>query len=129
MELYKILEVEVKEIYTLIYDHNCDFCSGLAQRIGRYANIKTVPASKSPNFGGLTREHLLKDVHLIQQVQYDHGKARFVFVGAAAAAKVMSIKHPFIWSLYSFWPCKVCFRSLYFLLKKSRKYLYMVWSD
>ena len=65
--------------YTLVYDDTCPFCSGLAQRMGRHANIKTHPASKLRSFKGFTRTQLLKDVHLIEQVQYDHGNARFVY--------------------------------------------------
>jgi len=120
--------MEEKYSYTLVYDDSCPFCSGLAQRIGKYAGVKTVPANRSPKFGGIPKSQLMKDVHLIKQVKYAHGQDKHVYVGASAAAKVISIKHPLIWTLYNFVPFNICFRSLYFVLKKSRKYLAIVWS-
>jgi predicted DCC family thiol-disulfide oxidoreductase YuxK len=103
----------------LIYDSSCPFCSGLAKRLKKHIGIKIVPNHQCKIRG--IQAAIKRDVHLV----IPHGKGMFIYSGADAAAKVLSLKYNFIWSLYNFGLCKASFRALYFILKKSRKYLWI----
>jgi predicted DCC family thiol-disulfide oxidoreductase YuxK len=116
----------VKVTRTLIYDDTCPFCNSLAHWLadhyavaicsGRRCRIKDIPKAS-----------LLRDVHFIEEAHIlGHVEARNVYVGAAAAAKVISLKHPFVWSLYNFKLTHWFINLSYIMLKKIRKYLHLV---
>ena len=120
--------------YTLIYDNSCPFCYTLAHWFRDNYKIKIVSNQRvSAKKFGLPKWMLgdvKKDVHLIEDINdptagiWKHGKR--VFHGADAAARLLSIRYPFVWTLYSFKPAGLCFKLSYFALKKIRKYLYLV---
>ncbi len=118
-------------LYTLVYDASCPFCSTLAKWFKSKYNIKIVSnkraSAKKLGVPGWMLGDIDRDVHLIEDINdpragiWKHGKR--VFHGADAAARLLSINHPFIWTLYSFKPAGFCFKVSYFVIKKLRKYL------
>lgn len=116
----------IKHEYILVYDESCPFCNALAHWLEKKADVKIVANTKF-KVRGIAKEMLRKDVHLIGKISGDGwGDAKMVYSGAAAAAKVLSLKYEFIWSLYSFPPCGLAFKFSYLVLKKMRKYLSVV---
>ena len=121
-------------LYTLVYDSSCPFCDTLAHWFKDHYKIKIVSNQRaSAKRLGVPRWMLgdiKHDVHLVEDINdptagiWEHGKR--VFHGADAAARLLSINHPFVWTLYSFKPAALCFKSAYFILKKIRKHLYNV---
>jgi predicted DCC family thiol-disulfide oxidoreductase YuxK len=103
----------------LIYDASCPFCSGLARRLQRHIGIRITPNHRCKIKG--IQAAIRRDVHLVVPA----GRGMMVYSGAAAAAKVLSLKYNFIWTIYNIPPCRVAFKALYFILKKSRKYLWI----
>jgi len=94
--------------------------------------IKIVSNQRAKNFGVPKWKlgDIKRDVHLIEDLNYpkigtwQHGKR--VFHGAMAVARLLSIKHPFVWTIYNFKPTGFLFNLLYFAIKKTRKYLHFV---
>ncbi len=117
--------------YTLVYDETCPFCYTLAYWFRDNYKIKIVSNQKVKKDIGVPRAMLKRDVHLVIKVgQPSDGKwreARMVLHGADAAARLLAIRYPFIWKIYKVKPLELCFKSAYFILKKIRKYLYLVW--
>lgn len=122
------------KLYTLIYDKSCPFCSSLAHWFKDHYNIKIVSNQRvnQRNLGvpKWMLGDIKHDVHLVEDINdptagiWEHGKR--VFHGADAAARLLSINHTFIWTLYSFKPAGLCFKVSYIMLKKLRKYLHIV---
>lgn len=101
----------------LIYDSNCPFCSGLAKRLKAHFGISIMPNHKC-KIKGIQAE-IQKDVHLVVYV----AKGKVIYSGADAAAKVLSFKYNFVWTVYHLQPFRGIFKGLYWALKKSRRYL------
>lgn len=118
-------------LYTLVYDDSCPFCDTLAHWFKDHYGITIVSNKKTsakalgvPNWklGDIERDvHLVEDLNDPKAGKWRHAKR--VFHGSTAAARLLAIKHPFIWTLYSFKPVGLCFDLSYFAIKKIRKHL------
>jgi len=103
----------------LIYDSGCLFCSGLAKRLKVWLGISIMPNHRCKIRG--IQAQIKKDVHLVVSLHPVGGK--MIYSGADACAKVLSFKYNFIWMVYQVRPIRFCFRCLYWILKKLRRYL------
>ncbi len=101
----------------LIYDGNCPFCCSVAALLKRHYDILIIPNNKCRIKG--IQADIKRDVHLIVY----KNNAMTVYSGCDAAAKVLSMNHNWVWAVYSTQPFKTMASSIYWLVKKSRKYL------
>ena len=111
---------------TLVYDDSCPFCNWLAHLLADHYKVNICAASQCRKFAGIPKASLLRDVHFVREINFSRGRSYMVYVGADAAAKVISIQHPWFNGLYNFPPVHWIFKNLYFVLKKIRKYLHIV---
>lgn len=103
----------------LIYDPDCSFCVNLAKRLKKNYGVGILPNNHSelPNF--VDKDLVRRDVHFIRKRR----QMTAVYTGVEAAVEIISQKHPFVAKLYFLPIIKQSAKALYFVVKKSRRYL------
>lgn len=106
----------------LVYDPSCPFCVGLAKKLAQSYEIDILPndSKELPEF--VNKEAVKRDVHFFWQYR-NSNLAVISYSGALAAIEILSIKHPFFATLCRLPLVKQAIKGLYFIVKKSRKYL------
>lgn len=104
----------------LIYDAYCDFCYKVAEVLHKHLNVHTVPSYMVRlKAEGLERETIKHDVHFVVFTK----NVPKVYHGAEAAIRVLAIKYRFLIALYAIPGIRQLIKGLYYLVKKSRKFL------
>ena len=103
----------------LIYDATCSFCSGLASRLENSYGVTILPndSKKLPSF--INKSTVKRDVHFIRRRR----KMTATYTGVDAAIEIVATKHPLIAGTCRFPIVRQVLGALYFVVKKSRKYL------
>ncbi len=103
----------------LIYDPSCPFCVGLANRVKNDYGIEILPNDSKELPGYVNKSAVKKDVHYFKK----GNRLMLSYKAEAAVVQIISLKHPRFARF-----CGLPFVSpfvgiLYYVLKKSRKFL------
>lgn len=106
----------------LVYDASCPFCEDLAKRLQASYGVDILPNDSKVLPDYANKEAIKKDVHYF--VQYRKSKRAVVtYSGVNAAIEILSTRHPKLATFCHFPIIKQVLSVLYFIIKKSRKFL------
>jgi len=103
----------------LIYDSNCSFCADIAKKLQKNYGIEIIGNDSKDLPAFIDKNQIKKDVHYIRR----HGNFTVTYTGIEAAVQIIHRKHPTIVAIYYLPVIKQLTGLLYFILKKSRRYL------
>jgi predicted DCC family thiol-disulfide oxidoreductase YuxK len=106
----------------LVYDPSCSFCVGLAERLGKDYDIEIMPNDHPKLPAYVNRNEVGRDVHYFLQYRRMN-LTPLKYTGAQAAIEILSIKHPRLASICRLPVIRQLLGALYFIVKKSRKFL------
>jgi predicted DCC family thiol-disulfide oxidoreductase YuxK len=106
----------------LIYDPTCPFCISLANRLKTLYGVEIMPNDSKDLPDYVDKTAVKRDVHYY--IQYRKSNLTVIaFKGAEAAIEILSIKHSVLASFCRLPIIKHAIEALYYIVKKSRKYL------
>ena len=113
-----------RNVYLLIYDDSCAFCTFLAVWLKGLdpSCIFICPCSAGgdPIYGEFP-DSFYRNVRVI--LIGDSVYNNVEYVGAGAAAEILSVRYPFVKKLYWTPVFKQIADAIYFIIKKTRKYI------